>query len=222
MGEWIKLKASDGFELPAWRAEPTGKPRGGIVVIQEIFGVNHHIRSVTDRFAAAGYLAVAPAVFERVQPGVELGYDPEGIQAGMGIAGKLDREKALLDVAAATCEAASGGKVGIVGFCMGGTFAWVSAAQVPGLAAAVGYYGGGVVAAKALKPAIPTMLHFGEKDAHIPLDGVREVGALHPDVPIHIYAADHGFHCDERGSYDAPSAKLAWERTLAFFAQHVG
>jgi len=222
MGEWIKLKASDGFELPAWRATPEGKAKGGVVVIQEIFGVNHHIRSVTDRFAAAGYHAVAPAVFERVQPGVELGYDQAGIQTGMGLAGKMDREKALLDVAAATCEAASGGKVGIVGFCMGGTFAWVSAAQVKGLSAAVGYYGGGVIAAKALQPQIPTILHFGEKDAHIPLDGVKEVGALHPDVPIYIYPADHGFHCDERGSYDEASAKLAWDRTLAFFAQHLG
>jgi len=222
MGEWIKLKASDGFELPAWRATPAGTPKGGIVVIQEIFGVNHHIRAVTDRFAAAGYHAVAPAVFERVQPGVELGYDPDGIQQGMGIAGKLDRDKALLDVAAATCDAASAGKVGIVGFCMGGTFAWVASAQTPGLAAAVGYYGGGVVAAKALEPKVPTMLHFGEKDDHIPLAGVKEVGELHPDVPIYLYPAGHGFHCDERASYDAESAKLAWQRTLEFFGRHLG
>ena len=222
MGEWIKLKASDGFELPAWRAAPAGKPKGGVVVIQEIFGVNHHIRGVADRFAAAGYLAIAPAVFERVQPGVELSYDPEGIQAGMGIAGKLDRDKALLDVAAATSEAAAGGKVGIVGFCLGGTFAWVASAQVPGLAAAVGYYGGGVVGLKTLEPKVPTMLHFGEKDDHIPLAGVKEVGELHPDVPIYLYPAGHGFHCDERASYDAESAKLAWERTLEFFGRHLG
>ena len=222
MGEWIKLKASDGFELPAWRATPAGTPKGGIVVIQEIFGVNHHIRAVTDRFAAAGYHAVAPAVFDRVQPGVELGYDPAGIQEGMAIAGKLDREKALLDVAAATCDAASAGKVGIVGFCMGGTFAWVASAQTPGLAAAVGYYGGGVVAAKTLEPKIPTMLHFGEKDDHIPLAGVKEVGELHRDVQIYLYPAGHGFHCDERASYDADSAKLAWQRTLEFFGRHLG
>jgi carboxymethylenebutenolidase len=222
MGEWIKLKAADGFELAAWRAAPAGAPKGGIVVIQEIFGVNHHIRSVTDRFAAAGYLAVAPAVFDRVQPKVEFGYDEAAIQQGMAIAGKVDREKALLDVAAATCEAASAGKVGIVGFCMGGTFAWVAAARSPGLAAAVGYYGGGVVAAKELRPQVPTMLHFGEKDDHIPLAGVKEVGELHPDVPIYLYPAGHGFHCDERGSYDAASAKLAWDRTLEFFGRHLG
>jgi len=222
MGDWIQLKAGDGFELAAWRAAPTGAPKGGIVVIQEIFGVNHHIRSVADRFAAAGYLAVAPAVFDRVEPNVDLGYTPEGIQQGMAIAGKVDREKALLDVAAATCEAGSAGKVGIVGFCLGGTFAWVASASTPGLSAAVGYYGGGVIAAKDLQPKVPTMLHFGEKDDHIPLTGVKEVGALHPNVPIYLYPAGHGFHCDERGSYDAASAKLAWDRTLAFFGEHLG
>jgi carboxymethylenebutenolidase len=222
MGEWIDLKAADGFTLKAWKSAPAGQPKGGVVVIQEIFGVNHHIRSVTDRVAAAGYLAIAPAVFDRVKPGVELGYTPEGIQEGMALAGKMDREQAKLDIAAAIAAAAPGGKVGITGFCMGGTFAWVSAAQLDGLSAAVGYYGGGIHAAKALQPKVPTMLHFGEKDAHIPLSAVREVGELHPDVPIYLYPADHGFHCDERGSYDAPSAKLAWERTLAFFAQHVG
>jgi carboxymethylenebutenolidase len=221
MGEWIKLKAADGFELAAWRAAPAGAPKGGVVVIQEIFGVNHHIRSVTDRFAAAGYLAVAPAIFDRVEPGVDIGYTPDTIQRGMAIAGKVDREKALLDVAAAVAEAGSAGKVGIVGFCMGGTFAWVASAQIPGLAAAVGYYGGGVVAAKALQPRIPTLLHFGEKDDHIPLAGVKEVGELHPEVPIYLYPAGHGFHCDERASYDAPSAKLAWDRTLEFFASHL-
>jgi carboxymethylenebutenolidase len=222
MGDWIKLKAADGFELAAWRAAPAGAPKGGIVVIQEIFGVNHHIRSVTDRFAAAGYLAVAPAVFDRVEKGVEAGYDPEAIQRGMAIAGKLDRDKALLDVAAAVCEANSAGKAGIVGFCMGGTFAWVASAKTPGLSAAVGYYGGGIVAAKDLQPQIPTMLHFGEKDDHIPLAGVKEVGQLHPNVPIYLYPAGHGFHCDERASYDAAAAKIAWDRTLAFFGEHLG
>jgi carboxymethylenebutenolidase len=213
MGHWIKLKAEDGFELAAWRAEPTGKPKGGIVVIQEIFGVNEHIRSVADRFAAQGYLAIAPGVFDRVEPSVELGYDQPGMTSGMGIAGKMDRAAAMKDVAAAVKAASEGGKVGIVGYCMGGTFAWVAAATIPGLAAAVGYYGGGVIAAKDMKPKVPTELHFGAKDAHIPLAGVKEVEALHPDVPVYIYDADHGFNCDVRASYDAPSAKLAWTRT---------
>jgi carboxymethylenebutenolidase len=222
MGDWIKLKAADGFELAAWRSAPSGAPKGGIVVIQEIFGVNHHIRSVTDRFAAQGYLAVAPAIFDRVEPNVDLGYTPEGIQQGMAIAGKLDREKILADVAAAVCEANSAGKTGIVGFCLGGSVAWTAAARTAGLAAAVGYYGGQIVASKELQPQVPTMLHFGEKDDHIPLAGVKEVGELHPDVPIYLYPAGHGFHCDERGSYDADSAKLAWERTLEFFGRHLG
>jgi len=222
MGHWIKLKAEDGFELAAWRAEPVGRPRGGVVVIQEIFGVNHHIQSVTDRFAKEGYLAIAPAVFDRVKPGVDLAYDQTGVASGMEIVGKLDRELAMKDVAAAVKAASEGGKVGVTGFCMGGTFAWIAAANIPGVAAAVGYYGGGIIGMKEQKPKVPTMLHFGEKDTHIPVAGVREVAALHPDVPVHIYPADHGFHCDERASYDAPSAKLAWERTLAFFRQHVG
>lgn len=222
MGHWIKLKADDGFELAAWRAEPQGTPRGGIVVIQEIFGVNSHIRSVTDRFAAAGYLAIAPAVFDRVKPGVDLGYDQAGMASGMEIAGKLNRDLAMKDVAAAVEAAGAAGKVGVTGFCMGGTYAWLASANIRGLAAAVGYYGGGIVGLKNLKPLAPTMLHFGEQDGHIPVSGVREVEALHPDVPVYLYPAGHGFHCDERASYDAPSAALAWGRTLEFFGKHVG
>ena len=222
MGEWIKLTAADGFELTAWRAAPKETPKGGIVVIQEIFGVNHHIRAVTDRFAAAGYLAVAPAVFDRVEPGVDEGYDLPSRTKGMGLAGKMDREKTMLDIAAAISAAGEAGKVGIVGFCLGGSYAWGAAGRLSGLSAAVGYYGGNIIAMKDLTPQIPTLLHFGEKDEHIPVAGVREVGALHPDVPIYLYPAGHGFSCDERGSYDPASAALAWDRTLAFFAQHVG
>jgi len=222
MGEWIDLKALDGFVLKAWRATPPAAPKGGVVVIQEIFGVNRHIRSVADRFAAAGYLAIAPAIFDRVEKGVEEGYDQPGRTHGMAIAGKLDREKILLDAAAAIAAAGAAGKVGIVGFCLGGSIAWIAAARLSGLSAAVGYYGGQIIATKDLQPQVPTMLHFGEKDEHIPLAGVREVGQLHPDVPIYLYPAGHGFHCDERESYDAASAALAWDRTIAFFAKHVG
>ena len=222
MGHWIELKASDGFELSAWRAEPASKPKGGIVVIQEIFGVNSHIRSVTDRFAEAGYFAIAPAVFDRVERGVDLGYNQATMAKGMEYAGKMDREKNMLDVAAAIAAASEGGNVGITGFCMGGTFAWGASANLSGLSAAVGYYGGGIVGLKDLQPKVPTMLHFGEKDDHIPLTGVREVGTLHPDVVIYTYPAGHGFHCDARESYDKPSAELAWGRTLDFFGKHVG
>lgn len=222
MGEWTHLKAADGFELKAWRSAPKGEPKGAVVVIQEIFGVNHHIRSVTDRVAEAGYLAIAPAVFDRVEKDVELDYNQEGMSKGMELAGKMDREKTLSDIAAAIAAVKSAGKVGITGFCMGGTYTWLAAAQLPGLSAAAGYYGGGILGLKDLQPKVPTILHFGEKDAHIPIAGVHDLAKQHPDVPVYTYPADHGFHCDERASYDAPSAKTAWERTLAFFHQNLG
>jgi carboxymethylenebutenolidase len=222
MGKWIELTASDGFKLKAWRADPAGKPKGGIVVIQEIFGVNSHIRSVTDRAAAAGYLAIAPAIFDRVEPGVDIGYTGPDREKGMAIMGKIDRDKVSLDVASAIPLAAEAGKVGIVGFCFGGTVAWGAAATLSGLSASVGYYGGGIIGLKDLQPKVPTELHFGEKDAHIPLDGVREVEKLHPDVKVYVYPADHGFNCDQRDSYDKPSADLAWGRTFEFFGKHIG
>ncbi len=222
MGEMIELKTSDGATIGAWLAAPAGTPRGAVVVVQEIFGVNHHIRSVADRFAAAGYLAIAPAVFDRVEKGVELGYDGPGMARGMEIVGKVDREATLRDIAAAVERVKSAGKVAVVGFCFGGTMAWLAAAQSPGIAAAVGYYGGGVVGLKDLEPRVPTMLHFGEQDGHIPVDGVRQVQAAHPGAPVYLYPAGHGFNCDERASYDAPSAALAWSRTLVFLAEKLG
>ena len=222
MGRWIELKPEGAGSIRAWRADPEGRPLGGIVVIQEIFGVNSHIRAVTDRFAVDGYLAVAPAVFEHVEPGFDVGYDPESRTRGMAIAGKMDREQAQRDVAAAIEVAKQGGKVGIVGFCMGGTVAWAAASRLPGLSAAVCYYGGGILALKDAKPSIPVMLHFGEKDDHIPVAGVRELAALYRDIPVHLYPAGHGFNCDQRESYDAPSAALAWTRTLEFFGKHLG
>jgi len=222
MGQLITLKSSDGFAFGAWRADPAGAPRGGVVVIQEIMGVNHHIRAVADLYAAQGYLAIAPALFDRAEPGFEVGYDGPSIQRGMAIAGKLDRDKMILDVAAAIAVAGSAGKVGIVGYCLGGTVSYLAACRLPGLAAASCYYGGGVLAAKEEAPRIPTILHFGAKDAHIPIAGVREFQALHPDLPVYVYDADHGFNCDERGSYDAPSAALARARTFAFFKANLG
>jgi carboxymethylenebutenolidase len=218
----IELKPEGAGPIRAWRADPAGAPRGGIVVIQEIFGVNSHIRDVTDRFAAEGYLAVAPAIFEHVEPKFETGYDAQSRDRGIAIMNKVDHEQILRDVAAAIAVARQGGKVGIVGFCLGGTVAWAAAGKLSGLSAAVGYYGGGIIGQKALKPKAPTMLHFGDKDAHIPIAGVKEVAAAHPDVEVHIYPADHGFNCDQRESYDKPSATLAWTRTIAFLRKHVG
>jgi carboxymethylenebutenolidase len=223
MGAWIKLKASDGFELSAWRAEPPGAPRGGMVVVQEIFGVNAHIRSVADGFAADGYLAIAPAIFDRAETGFDVGYEPETMARGAALARSLSREVMQLDVAAAIAAAASGGKVGVVGYCLGGTVAWVAAALTPGVSAAVGYYGGGILGLNDLKPRVPTILHFGEKDAHIPIDGVRALAAAHPDTPVFTYpTGGHAFNRYGNAAYDAPSATLARQRTMAFFSSKLG
>ena len=222
MGKQFKLTTTDKHSLGAYRADPQGTPKGGLVVVQEIFGVNAHIRAVTDRFAADGYLAVAPAIFEHAEKGFEVGYDPESRARGMAIAGKTDREQMLKDVAAAIEVAKEGGKVAVVGFCLGGTVAWAAAGRLSGLSAAVGYYGGGIIGLKDVKPKVPTLLHFGDKDQHIPIAGVKEVAAAYPEVEVHIYPADHGFNCDQRESYDKPSADLAWTRTLAFLRKHLG
>ena len=220
---WIELKPEGAGPIRAWRADPSGRPRGGVIVVQEIFGVNSHIRAVTDRFAAEGYLAVAPAIFEHVEKGFDVGYDAESRAHGMAIMGKVDREQMLRDVAAAVDVAKEGGKVAVVGFCLGGTVAWGAAARLSGLSAAVGYYGGGHHRPQGPEASqSPTLLHFGDKDQHIPIAGVKEVAAAHPDVEVHIYPADHGFNCDQRESYDAPSAALAWTRTLEFLRKHLG
>ena len=222
MGKMIDLTASDGHKLSAYRADPSGKPRGGIVVIQEIFGVNSHIRSVADGFAADGYLAIAPAMFDRVQKNFEVGYSPDEIAKGREVRGKVTNDMAVKDAEAAIKAAAGAGKVGIVGYCWGGLVTWLSAGKTSGLACAVPYYGGGILDNKDLAPKVPLMGHFGEKDAHIPAAGIRELAKKYPQHQIFIYDADHGFNCDQRGSYNAPAAKQARERTLAFFRKHVG
>lgn len=221
MGEDSRLTASDGFVCDAYVARPTGVPKGGIVVVQEIFGVNPHIRSVADRYAAEGYLAVAPALFDRAERGFQSGYQPEDMPRAFAMIGKVESGPALLDIESAVNFAAEAGKVGVVGFCWGGTLAWTAAAKLPGLSAAVGYYGGGVLGLTDLQPKCPTMLHFGAEDGHIPVDKVREFAAARPELPIYIYDADHGFNCDARASYDAASAKLAQARTSAHFATYL-
>jgi carboxymethylenebutenolidase len=223
MGETLTLTAEDGHRLGAYRARPPGTPRGALVVIQEIFGVNHHIRSVTDGFAADGYLALAPAVFDRVEPGFETGYTPADVERGRALRQKLGWDVMVMDLRAAVEESRrSGLRVGVVGYCMGGTLAWLAATRVDGLAAAVGYYGGGVADAAGEEPRCPVMLHFGETDAGIPPDHWARIRAAHPAVPLHVYPAGHGFSCDERSSFHQPSHAQARERTLAFFRQHVG
>ena len=222
MGKKVQLKASDGHTLDAYMAEPAGKPRGAIVVIQEIFGVNSHIRGVADGYAADGYLAIAPAMFDRVQKNFESGYSPDEINAARAMMGKLDMDKAILDVKAALEHVKAAGKVGIVGYCWGGTVAWVAAARVPGLSAAVSYYGGGVPNMVGEQPRVPVMFHFGETDQSIPLEKAKEVAAKHPEAATYYYPAGHGFNCDQRGSFHEPSAKQARSRSLEFFRKHLG
>jgi carboxymethylenebutenolidase len=222
MGAMIELTAKDGFTLGAYKAEATGKPKGGLVVIQEIFGVNHHIRAVADRFAAQGYAVVAPALFDRAERGVDLGYDEGTIKRGIELRSKVKLEDTLLDIAAAIGELKGVGKIGVVGYCWGGSLAFLSATRLDGLACAVGYYGGMIAAHAEEKPKVPVLLHFGERDHGIPLSDVEKVKAARPEVQIYTYPADHGFSCDERGSFDKPSHQKALERTLAFFKQHLG
>ncbi len=219
----IELTAADGNKLAAYRADPPAgtKPRGAIVVIQEIFGANSHMRRVTDGFAADGYVAICPALFDRVKRGVELGYGPDDIAQGRDLRGKITWPQVLADTAAAIAEARKSGKVGVVGYCWGGSVAWRAATQL-NCDAAVGYYGGMVAEFAGEQPKCPVMLHFGEMDASIPLSDVDKVRKAHPGLPIHVYPADHGFNCDDRRQYDATAAKLARERTLAFFRKHIG
>lgn len=223
MGEMLTLTAADGHRLSAYRATPAGKPRGALVVIQEIFGVNSHIKKVTDGFAADGYAAIAPALFDRVERDFETGYAPADIERGRMVRGKLQIEDAVKDIAAAVTELQKTGlKVGVVGYCFGGTMAWLAATRIPGVAAAASFYGGGVADAAAEQPRCPVIFHFGETDASIPKDHWDRIKAQHPTIPMHIYPAGHGFSCDERGSFHEPSARQARQRTIDFFREHVG
>jgi len=220
MGEWVKLRAADGQELAAWVARPEGEPIAGLVVVQEIFGVNAHIRSVTDGWAKDGFLAVAPALFDRIEPGVELAYEGEDAQRARSFIPKLDIEKSVLDTKAAMDYAAdaTGKKVGVIGYCYGGTIAWLAATRL-GAAAAVGYYGGRIANYANENPGCPVTLHFGRQDAHIPPEEIDKVRSAHPEVEIYMYDAGHGFNCDARASYNAAAAREARERSLAFLKQ---
>ncbi len=222
MGTMLTLKASDSASIGAYRADPAGKSRGALIVCQEIFGVNQHIRSVCDRYAAAGYTALAPAFFDRAESNVQLGYTPDDIARGRSIMQKLQLDNAILDVRAAVALLAPAGKIGIVGYCWGGTVAWAAATRVDGLACSAPYYGGGIAGLAAEKARCPVEMHFGETDHAIPMTDVDKVRAAQPGITVYVYAAGHGFNCDERGSFDAASAKLATERTLAQLVRHVG
>jgi carboxymethylenebutenolidase len=222
LGTLVTLIASDGFAFGAYRADPSGKPRGGLVVVQEIFGVNRHMRSICDRFAEHGYVAIAPAVFDRYQRNFESGYSPAEVEEARKFIARIDWRAMLCDVNAAIQAVKSAGKVGIVGYCMGGTVAFLAAAKLDGLAAAVGYYGGQTARNADLVPKAPTQLHFGDRDQSIPLSDVDVIRAKRPECDLYVYPAGHAFNNDERPNYDAESARLAMDRTLAFLARHIG
>lgn len=226
MGSFVDLQAADGFGFPAYVAQPSGRAKGAVVVLQEIFGVNSHIRSVADGYAAEGWLAVAPSTFHRIKPGVELGYSQDDMAAGMALktaAEALPAPGVLQDIQAAIRHAGQAGKVGIVGYCWGGLLSWRSACTLDGLSAAVTYYGGGMTTPDeaARHPGVPVLAHFGEQDHWIPLAGVEAFRKAHPEVEVHVYPANHGFNCDQRGSWNEPAARLARERSLAFFDRHL-
>lgn len=221
MAGTIDLKSRDGFSFSAYVAGPSNAPKG-LVVIQEIFGVNHHIRAVADRFAAEGYAVCAPALFDRVERGVELGYTQDDIAKGRDYRMKLDDKLVMEDVVAAAGHLGSA-KLGIVGYCFGGTVAWWGATRTSKFAAASCWYGGGIPGTKDEAPHCPVQMHFGEKDASIPMSDVDAVRAAQPKAEIYVYnGAQHGFGCDERGSFSKPDYEQAQQRTLAFFAKHLG
>jgi carboxymethylenebutenolidase len=222
VGHDIKLKASDNFQLGGYRADPASAPKAAVVVIQEIFGVNHHIRAVCDRFAGNGYVAIAPAIFDRIEPNFQSGYSPEEVAVARKFVANPDWPAMLRDSQTAIDAVKDVGPVGMIGFCLGGSVAYAAATKLSGLSAAIGYYGGAIVRFADDAPKVPTQLHFGEKDAGIPLGDVDIIRAKRPDVEIHVYpGAQHGFNCDERASYDPASSGIAKQRSLDFFARHL-
>jgi carboxymethylenebutenolidase len=220
MGETITLKAADGFELSAYRAGPTGARRG-LVLLQEIFGVNHHIRNKVEEFAALGFAVVAPALFDRAEHGVELGYDAQGMQQGVAIRARVPEAGTMADIEAAA-KALAGLRLGIVGYCWGGSLAWLGATRTESFRAASCWYGGGIAATRHEHPHCPVQMHFGETDDHIPPSDIAAIREAQPEVEIYVYpGAGHGFGCDERGSFNPAAAGTALERTVAFFEQHL-
>ena len=215
MGEFTTLMARDGHEFNAWLAAPKVAARGALVIAQEIFGVNHHIRGVADGFAAEGYVTIAPCLFDRVRRGTEFGYSTEEGQQGRGFRLQIPKDKTMLDLSASLNVVKHAGRVAVIGYCWGGTLAYLAACELP-VACAVSYYGGQIKDHLDQHPKRPVLYHFGEQDPHIPAAVIEKIRAADPTGTIHLYPADHGFNCDERASYDAASALLARERTLGF------
>ncbi|MEZ5657951.1 MAG: dienelactone hydrolase family protein [Burkholderiaceae bacterium] len=221
MGDRVELRAADGHRFMVYRAVPEGTPKGLVVIAPEIFGVNNHIRSVADGYAADGYLTLAPQLFDRREPDFEAGYDQASIEAGRALMSEISLDEALRDVEACLQFGADVGKSAVIGYCWGGTIAWLAAARLAGLSCSVAYYGGGIPANRDEAPRTPIMLHFGEQDQHPSIEDARAVAAMYPQAESNFYPAGHGFNCNERGSYDEASSRLARERTLAFLARHL-
>jgi len=222
LGQKVKLTTSDNHALGAYRADPSGTPKGGIVVIQEIFGVNHHIRAMCDRFAGIGYAAIAPQVFDRFARDFECGYSPDEIAHARSLIGNLNFDLMMKDIEASVGNLKSVGPIGIVGYCMGGTAAFLAACRVNGLSTAVAYYGGMIGKFADEKPKCPVQMHFGEKDEGIPLSTVEDIKKKQSQAEVYTYpGAPHGFACDERASFRQESADLAWQRTTAFLAKNM-
>lgn len=220
-GSMIRMKSRDGFELDAWHVKAAGPRKGGVIVIQEIFGLSDHIKEMAQRFGAAGYEAIAPSMYDRAERGFIV--QPQDVAAGMARGFELATgngpENAMNDIGGAFDALKGAGKVCITGYCYGGSMSWMAAARIDGLAAASCYYGGNIAQMVGLKPKCPTICHFGAKDAHIPLKGaVDKIEAAHPDVPVYVYEAGHGFARRNSADYDAVSDALAFERTIALFA----
>jgi carboxymethylenebutenolidase len=222
LGKQFNLTTADKHTLGAYRADPQGAAKGALVVVQEIFGVNQHIRAVCDRLAALGYVAVAPAVFDRFVRNFETGYTPDEIAHARSYLGNLNWDNMMQDIAAAQRDLTGAGPIGVIGFCMGGTAAFLAACRLSGLSAAVAYYGGMIGKFADEKPKCPLQMHFGEKDEGIPLSTVEDIKKKQPQAETYVYPnAAHGFYCDERASYNKDAAALAWSRTLEFLAKHM-
>jgi carboxymethylenebutenolidase len=220
----ITLKAADGHQFSAYEARPAGKPRGGLVVLQEIFGVNEHIRRVADGYAADGYYAVAPALFDRAERNAELGYDRADIDRGIALRKDIPLDAMLADVAASVERAATAGKVAVIGYCLGGSLAWMAAQRVPGVTAAVGYYGGMIAGHLSPPPRVPVMLHFGSADSGIPLADVEKIRAAADPARAQVFVykgAGHAFNRDGTAAHHADSARVARRRTLEFLGEHL-
>lgn len=217
----LQLRAADGHTLSSYVVKPEGPARGAIVVLQEIFGVNSHIRRVVEQYAAEGYLAIAPALFDRLQKDVNLGYDAAAMETGFALMTKATNEGVIADVNAAIGAVAHAGKVGAVGYCWGGKVTYLSACRT-NIAAGVVYYGGGTAQLLPETPRCPVLFHFGDQDAYIPVSDVDKIRRAYPQGEYHIYSANHGFNCTDRASFEPASARVAFERSLDFFRRHVG